>query len=60
MSDRTTSELIETLGDDIDRCHRELIVSIDAGEVTLNGDVDADYEYQARHLIRAIFAFIEG
>ena len=60
MSDRTTSELIEALGDDIDRCHRELIGSIDAGDVAPNGDVSADYEYHARQLIRAIFAFIEA
>jgi hypothetical protein len=60
MSDRTTSELIEALGDDIDRCHREVIESIDAGEAGPNGDVYADYEYHARQLIRAIFAFIEA
>jgi hypothetical protein len=60
MSERTTSELIETLGDDIDRCHRELIGSIGDGNVAPNGDVHADYEYHARQLIRAIFAFIEA
>jgi hypothetical protein len=60
MSDRTTSELIEALGNDIDRCHRELIESFDAGEVSPDGDVYADYEYHARQLIRAIFAFIEA
>ena len=48
MSERTTSELIETLGDDIDRCHRDLIDSIDDGAVDVNGDVHADYEYHAR------------
>jgi hypothetical protein len=60
MSERTTSELIETLGNDIDRCHRELIGSIDDGNVDPNGDVHADYEYHARQLIRAIFAFVEA
>lgn len=60
MSERTTSELIETLGEDIDRCHRELIGSIDDGNVDSNGDVHADYEYHARQLIRAIFAFVEA
>ncbi len=60
MSERTTSELIETVGDDIDRCHRELIGSIDDGDVDANGDVYADYEYHARQLIRAIFAFVEA
>lgn len=56
-ADRTTSELIEALGDDIDRSHRE---SIDAGERADNGDIYADYEYHARQLVRAIFAFIEA
>ena len=58
--ERTTSELIETLGGDIDRCRRELIGSIDDGNVDPNGDVHADYEYHARQLMRAIFAFIEA
>jgi hypothetical protein len=70
MTERTTSELIETLGDDIERCHRELIGSIDGGHVDPNGDdgghvdpngdIHADYEYHARQLIRAIFAFLEA
>jgi hypothetical protein len=60
MRERTTSELIETLGDDIDRCHRELIGSIDRGDVDPSGNVYADYEYHARQLIRAIFAFVEA
>lgn len=60
MSERTTSELIETLGDDIDRCHRDLIGSIDDGAVDVNGEIHPDYEYHARQLIRAIFAFVEA
>lgn len=60
MKDRTTAELIRELGNDIDRCHRELVQSIDAGKKDRNGDVIADYEYHARQLIRAIFAFIEA
>jgi hypothetical protein len=60
MVERTTAELIEKLGDDITICHGELIRAIDAGDVDENGDVDADYEYHARQLIRAIFAFIEA
>ena len=60
MTERTTSELIEVLGNDVSRCHLELIGSIDAGQVDENGDVDADYEYHSRQLIRAIFAFIEA
>lgn len=60
MDERTTSELIETLGDDIDRCHCELIEAFDAGTTLPDGQVRADYEYHARQLIRAIFAFIEA
>lgn len=60
MSERTTAELIETLGADVDRCHGELIKAIDAGGVSESGTIDVDYEYYARQLIRAIFAFIEA
>ena len=60
MEDRTTKELIETLGNDVDRCHQELIHAIDEGTTDSNGNVDADYGYQARQLVRAIFAFIEA
>ena len=60
MNERTTEELITTLGNDISRSHDELISAIDAGDVDSNGDVDADYEYHGRQLIRAIFAFIEA
>ncbi len=60
MNDRTTAEVIDALGSDIDRCHQELISSIDTGEVDSSGNVSADYEYHARQLIRAIMAFIEA
>lgn len=62
MSDdeHTTSELIEALGDDVTRCHGDLLASIDAGTIDGSGHVDANYEYHARQLIRAIFAFIEA
>ena len=60
MDERTTSELIETLGDDVFRCHGELLASIDEGTIDPNGGVYADYEYHARHLVRAIFTFIEA
>jgi hypothetical protein len=58
--DRTTQEVIEVLGEDCDRCHGELVAAIDAGEVDSDGSVSADYEYHARQLIRAIFAYIEA
>ncbi len=49
-----------TLGEDVNRCHRELIGALDAGKVDKQGNVTADYEYHARQLIRAFFAFVEG
>ena len=58
--ERTTQEVINLLGDDCDRCHAELIASIDAGETDTDGNVDANYEFHARQLIRAIFAYIEA
>ena len=60
MQERTTSELIETLGEDVSRCHELLLESIDEGVIDSQGYVDADYEFAARQLIRAILAFIEG
>ena len=58
--ERTTKELIEALADDVDRCHRLLIAEVDQGSIDDEGNVDADYEFAARQLLRAIFAFIEG
>jgi hypothetical protein len=58
--ERTTQELMEVLGRDCDRCHAALMAAIDAGEVDADGNVDADYEFHARQLIRAIFAYIEA
>ena len=60
MDNRTTSEVITKLGDDIEKCHKSLILAIDNGVVDDKGEVAADYEYHARQLIRAIFAFIES
>lgn len=59
-NERTTAEVIEILGEDCDRCHSELIEAIDNGDVCDDGGVEADYEYHARQLIRAIFAYIEA
>jgi len=60
MEERTTQELIETLEDDVRRCHDGLLQSIDDGKVDNEGCVDADYEFHARQLIRSILAYIEG
>lgn len=58
--ERSTKEVIELLGQDCERCHTELIASIDAGKVNSKGNVSADYEFYARQLIRATFAYIEA
>ncbi len=58
--ERTTRELMEQLGDDCARCHAMLIECIDAGEVDEDGNISADYEFYARQLIRAVFAYIEA
>lgn len=58
--ERTTQEVIELLGQDCERCYAELLASIDAGEADADGNVDADYEFHARQLVRAFFAYIEA
>lgn len=58
--ERTTREVMEQLGEDCDRCHAQLIACIDAGEVDTDAGVYADYEFHARQLIRALFAYIEA
>ena len=58
--ERTTQQLIEALGEDYDRCYRELLSSFDAGQIDADGNLDADYEFHARQLIRAAFAYIEA
>lgn len=60
MEERTTAELIETLGDDVDRCFRGMDGSFKRGKKNPDGTINAKYEYHARQLIRAIFAFIEA
>lgn len=51
---------MEQLGEDCDRCHAQLIACIDTGVVDDDGSVHADYEFYARQLIRAVFAYIEA
>lgn len=58
--ERTTRELMEQLGEDCDRCHAQLVACINAGEVDDDGSVHAEYEFYARQLIRAVFAYIEA
>jgi len=59
-AERTTRELIETLGEDYERCYREILKSFDEGTIDADGNLHADYEFHARHLLRAVFAYIEG
>jgi hypothetical protein len=58
--DRTTKEVIGILGEDCERCHAELVASIDAGDRDSEGNIEDKYEFHARQLIRAIFAYIEA
>ncbi len=60
MNERTTRELIGKLGEDVERCHTNLIQCIDEGDKNSDGTVTADYEHHARQLIRAILAYVEG
>jgi len=56
----TTSEVIELLGNDCDRCHAALIAAIDAGQTESDGNIESDYDFYARQLIRSAFAYIEA
>jgi hypothetical protein len=60
MEERTTKVLIETLGEDFKRCYQGLLQSLDEGTIDRDGNLNADYEFHARQLVRAVFAYIEG
>lgn len=51
---------MEALGDDVQRCHRELWACLKAGDRNDDSTISADYEYHARQLIRSILAYIEA
>ncbi|OIR02189.1 hypothetical protein GALL_158090 [mine drainage metagenome] len=57
--ERTTQEVIQLLGDDCDRCHAELLASIEAGERHADGYVEADYEFHARQLSSQISKYTD-
>jgi hypothetical protein len=59
-SERSTTELIETLGNDVDRCHQELIELLSTSPPGPDGSIEVEYEHLSRQLIRAIFAFFEA
>lgn len=58
--ERTTEELMLTLDDDVKRLHEMLVDLIDTSPRDEDGNVDADYGFYARQLIRAIFAYVEA
>lgn len=60
MEERTTSELIEKLGSDVDRCHAELIEALDNASIELGEYNSSEFEFEARQLIRSILAYIEA
>ncbi|MEJ1964283.1 MAG: hypothetical protein WDO56_23155 [Gammaproteobacteria bacterium] len=59
---RSTGELIEVLGDDMDRCFEAVMHAIKTGEKLDGGGVEVapDYEFHARQFIRSVLAFFEG
>ena len=58
--ERTTQEVMETLAGDFERCHAALIEQFDIAKETGLKPHESDYEFYARQLIRAIFAYIEA
>jgi len=58
--DRTTAALLLLLDEDYRRCYAQILKRLDEGERDENGCVYADYEFDARQLIRTVFAYIEG
>ncbi len=60
MSERTTGELILTLGEDFQRCYGNLLEDIEQGEKQEDGSTLAEHEFNARQLVRSAFAYIEG
>jgi hypothetical protein len=60
MDDRGTGELIETLNSDFLKCHAAIIRQLDEGKRDEQGHTSADYEFDARQLVRSAFAYIEG
>lgn len=54
--ERTVFEVTRILYKDVERCNEELRTAISTG----NRDIVAGYEFHARQLIRAIFAYIEA
>ncbi|QLK46775.1 hypothetical protein DR996_17095 [Vibrio owensii] len=60
MNERSTGELILTLNEDFERCYTNVLKDLDEGEKQEDGSTIADHEFNARQLVRAGFAYIEG
>ncbi|MDR5873801.1 hypothetical protein [Vreelandella gomseomensis] len=60
MDERNSSELILTLGEDFKRCYASVLKDVEEGEKQADGTTIADHEFNARQLVRAGFAYIEG
>lgn len=60
MSERSNSELILTLSEDFQRCCLNVKKDVDEGEKQEDNSTIADHEFNARQLVRAGFAYIEG
>ncbi|MEN1943215.1 hypothetical protein WCE55_05045 [Luteimonas sp. MJ293] len=58
--ERTTGELLLALDSDYRRCYAGILDRINEGEHLEDGTISADHEFDARQLIRAAFAYIEG
>ncbi len=57
---KNNKELIETLGENFKRCYEALIQSFDDGTLDEYGDLNADHEFHATQLTRAVLTYIEG
>lgn len=57
---RMTGDLLEILDSDYRRCYSQILKRLDEGQRTEDGCITADYEFDARQLIRSAFAYIEG
>jgi len=55
--EETTADVIIELGDDVDRCQKNIIDELDKGDDEFETQ---EIEFLSRQLIRAVFAFIEA
>ncbi|WP_372747853.1 hypothetical protein [Litorivivens sp.] len=60
MNERTTTELIVSLGEDFERCHQLVLDAIEDGKAEDGYYVNRDYEFHARNLIRSGLSLIEA